>query len=148
MPVGAWGWGSREPGTVYCLASDGEMQVGTTWESALIAAKLNLPNLVLVVDRNRLQAMGGTEDVLPLGNLAKKFESFGWDAVTVDGHDHGELSSALSWAADQGGPCAIIAETTKGKGVSFMEGNNLYHYKALSDDELVTATEEIVRNLS
>ena len=121
-----------EGGMVYCLMSDGEMQIGTTWESALIANKYKLDNLIVYVDRNYLQAMGDTEDILPLESLVDKWKAFGWFSKEIDGHDYEALERTT---ADFVRPRAFICNTTKGKGVDFMEGVNLYHYKQLSEDE-------------
>lgn len=130
-----------EEGMVYCLMSDGEVAIGTTWESALIAVHHKLDNLVVIVDRNGWQAMGATKDVLDLGSLIAKFADFGWLVMSVDGHNHEELSGAFEWSYE--GPVVILAETIKGKGVSFMEDNNLYHYKALSGEEYTNALQEL-----
>ena len=131
-----------EDGTVYCLMSDGEMQIGTTWESALIATQQKLDNLVVIVDWNGLQAMGPTDDILSLGDLKNKWRLFNWCATSLDGHDFEQINWALS-KPNLHGPYIILAHTTKGKGVSFMENNNLYHYKQLSDEEYNNAKAEL-----
>ena len=119
----------KEEGKVYVLMSDGEMQIGTTWESALIMNHHNLDNLVVIVDNNGLQAMGKTEDILKMPI-----------EIDIDGHDYGEIEKALD---THNGSDFIIAKTTKGKGVSFMENNNLYHYKGLSKKEYEDAKKEL-----
>lgn len=128
-----------EDGTVFCLMSDGELAIGTTWESALIAVQHKLNNLVVIVDSNGLQAMGSVSDV-----LYARFPQAGFEEWNVGGHDYSAISSAISSAQDsKGAPKVIVAYTIKGKGVSFMEGNNLYHYKQLSDEEYQKAKQEL-----
>lgn len=118
-----------EEGTVYCLMSDGEMQIGTTHESALIAAHHKLNNLVVLIDCNGLQAMGKTDDILQIQNLAKLWESWDWEATTIDGHNHEEVGSALTgYFANYVAPKVIICETVKGSGVPDWENDNLWHY--------------------
>lgn len=143
-----------EEGTVYCLMSDGELQIGTTWESLLIAAQQKLDNLVVIVDGNGLQAMG--ELVLDVSaHSLTHFGQLGWQYVYCDGHDYEKLAKyitsgstvGLSWNVKKPGcPYLVYANTTKGKGVSFMENNNLYHYKALSEEEYERATGELLAN--
>ena len=132
-----------EEGKVYCVMSDGEMQIGTTWESALIASHHKLDNLVVIVDYNKLQAMGKVEDILNIEPLAKKWESFGWTAKGIDGHDFRELEIYLSFAYPKDKPVIIICDTIKGKGVSFMENDNLFHYKAPNEKEYEEALREL-----
>ena len=132
----------NEPGMIYCLASDGEMQIGTIWESVLIAAKFKLDNLVLIVDYNGLQAMGKVEDILPIRPLEKKFRSFGWEVRMGGGHDYARIGLGIQPVL-HGFPTVFIADTIKGKGVSFMEGVNLYHYKQLSKTEFEQAKKEL-----
>lgn len=120
----------NEDGTVYCLMSDGELNSGTTWEGALIAAKYKLDNLVVFVDSNGLQAMGAVQDVLPAG-----FPTSGWNAHAIDGHDFSMIERAITLSAKSFMPNVFIAKTIKGKGWKRAENNNLYHYKAPSEDE-------------
>ena len=129
-----------EEGNVYVLMSDGEMQIGTTWESALIAFQHKLDNLVVVVDNNGLQAMGKTKDILD-----GYFPARDWKNTVVDGHDYGAIEARLDgkFFNGDGYPSVIFAATVKGKGVSFMENNNLYHYKQLSGEEYNKAKEEL-----
>jgi len=114
---------------VYCLVSDGELQEGTTWESALFANHHNLNNLVVIVDRNYFQACGKTEDILKLEPLVKKWEAFGWQVKEIDGHNFSKIESALEIKHQK--PLIIIAKTVKGRGVDFMEKNFEWHYKNL-----------------
>lgn len=136
---------SGEKGRVYCFMSDGEMDIGTTWESALIASHHKLDNLIVFVDYNGYQAMGKTSDVLDLAPLYSKFTSFGWTVLNVIGHDYEQIEKAIDVTAHK--PLVIICNTIKGKGVKFMEKNNLYHYKQLSEDEFLDATEDIHANV-
>lgn len=126
-----------ERGKVYCLLSDGELAIGTTWESLLIARQHKLDNLVVIVDDNGLQAMGSTEKILNT-HIPFKHE-------TVDGHDFNELEKVLStdWFRGSDVPHIVNAITVKGKGVSFMENNNLYHYKMLTKEEYEQAKKEL-----
>jgi transketolase len=124
---------------VYVVLSDGELDEGTTWESALIANHLKLKNLKVVVDRNRLQSLKSTEETIQLEPLGDKFRSFGWNVATCDGHNHMQIAKALE--AD--GPLILIAETTKGKGVDFMENSVPWHYKSASVEQLNQALEQL-----
>ena len=130
-------------GRVFIVLSDGECDEGTTWESALLSNHFELENLVVIIDRNHIQSLGATEETLRLEPLAEKWEKFGWKTISVDGHDHFAIENALSTAS---GPICIIAETIKGKGVSFMEGNLLWHYRPPNDEELNKAITEIESN--
>ena len=137
----------KEEGKIYVLMSDGEMDCGTTWESVLIAAHHKLDNLVVIVDFNGLQAMGRVKDILNIEPLKDKWQAFGWEVREIDGHNFKEIEKALAESApEEGKPRVIIARTIKGKGVSFMEGNNLYHYKAPSDEEYQKALKELESN--
>lgn len=129
-----------EAGRVFVVVSDGEMNEGTTWESALLANKLKLNNLLCIIDRNHLQSLKSTEDTLPLEPLVDKWNSFGWDAINVDGHDFNSLSAIDELSAR---PRLIIANTSKGKGVSWMQDKILWHYKHPDRVELELALEEI-----
>jgi len=134
----------KERGKVFVLMSDGEVAIGTTWESSLIASHHKLDNLCVIIDANGLQAMGRVEEVLNIEPLKNKWESFGWEVREIDGHNFEEIEKALtSPPLQRGKPVVIIARTIKGKGVSFMENNNLYHYKMLSDDEYQKALKEL-----
>lgn len=129
--------GLRKLGTdqkVYALVGDGELNEGPIWEGALVAAHHRLDNLMLIVDQNGFQAMGTTEDVLSLGHLKAKFDSFGFSTLEVDGHDERAIDDAVRmlWASPPGRPKALIATTVKGKGVPFMEADNRWHYTRLN----------------
>lgn len=131
-----------EEGTIYCLMSDGELQIGTTWESAMIAAHHKLDNLVVIVDNNHLQAMGEVEEILSLGDLGMKWAAFSWWSHKIDGHAYQQIESALD-NAGKNYPTVIIAETVKGKGVSFMENDNIWHYAQIKDDDYQKAITEL-----
>lgn len=137
----------KEKGKAFVLMSDGEMDCGTSWESALIASHHKLDNLFVIVDFNGLQAMGKVKEILNVEPLKDKWQAFGWEVREIDGHNFEEIERALtSPPFQEGKPIVIIAKTIKGKGVSFMEGNNLYHYKAPSDEEYQKALEELESN--
>ena len=128
-------------GQVFVIMSDGELDEGTTWESALFAQHNNLCNLTVIVDRNFLQSLESTESTLSLEPLDEKFRSFNWEVETIDGHDHIKLINVLS--KTQLKPKLIIAETIKGKGVSFMENEVKWHYKSPNQEEFEKALKEI-----
>jgi transketolase len=141
-------WRARQRGLgwrAFALLSDGECDEGSVWEAVLFAAHHKLSNLVAVVDYNKLQSLTTTQETLALEPFADKWRSFGWDVTEVDGHDHDRLAAALSVprGADAGPPRCVLAHTTKGKGVSFMEDRVLWHYRPPSDDELAAALAEV-----
>ncbi len=117
----------------YALVGDGEINEGPIWEGSLFAAHHQLKNFMVIVDENGFQAMGSTQEVLKLGSIQAKFESFGFEAITLDGHDEVAIDSAITqlWASASTAPKALIAKTVKGKGVPFMENNNIWHYTRL-----------------
>lgn len=134
----------KEEGNVYVLMSDGEMAIGTTWESALLASQHELDNLIVIVDNNGLQAMGETRKILDISPLTDKWKAFKWEVKTVNGHNHDHIKSALEYPPMyRKWPKIIIASTIKGKGVTFMENQNLYHYKNLTEDEYKKASIEL-----
>lgn len=115
---------------VFVVMSDGECDEGSTWEAALFAAHHKLSNLTVLIDRNGLQSLTTTEKTLALEPLADKWKAFNWLPETVDGHDHVALWNSLSQSGRADGPTVMICNTTKGKGVSFMEGRVDWHYLA------------------
>lgn len=140
--------GLKRKGTdqkVYAILGDGELNEGPIWEGALVAAHHRLDNLMLIVDKNGFQAMGTTDDVLALGDLAAKFSSFGFETLEVDGHDEEAVDKAIRqlWNAGSTKPKALIARTIKGKGVSFMESINLWHYTRLDPQTYADALTEL-----
>ena len=131
--------GAKLKGTdqkTYALVGDGEMNEGPIWEGALFAAHHNLKNFMVIVDENGFQAMGSTQDILELGSIQAKFESFGFEALTIDGHNEAAIDAAITqlWASASTAPKALIAKTVKGKGVPFMENNNSWHYTRLNPE--------------
>ena len=131
----------------YVLVGDGEINEGPIWEGALFAAHHDLKNFMVIIDENGFQAMGSTEDVLKLGSIQAKFESFGFDAISIDGHDELAINHAITqcWASSSSRPKALIAKTIKGKGVSFMENNNIWHYTRLTPTTFQNALSEVAR---
>ncbi len=112
----------------FVLLGDSECYEGSIWESAAFASHAGLDNLVAIVDRNGLSIMGRTEELCRLGSIEDKFRSFGWEAVTIDGHSYREIAEAYGRVGRTGGkPLAIVANTVKGKGISFMEGRSEWH---------------------
>jgi transketolase len=117
------------PYRVYALVGDGECDEGSVWEMALFAHQYKLGNLCVIVDNNKMQAMGYCAEVADHIDLAAKWKAFGWDVKQIDGHNHSEIRNALNVGGDGDVPICIIANTIKGKGVSFMENNLLWHYR-------------------
>lgn len=129
---------------VYCLLGDGECQEGQVWEAAMAAHHYKLDNLTAIVDRNRLQIDGSTEDVMSLEPFAGKWQGFWWNVLLIDGHDRDAIYDAFCQAEQmKGRPTVIIANTIKGKGISFMENVVAYHGKPLTEDELEAAIKEM-----
>jgi transketolase len=124
---------------------DGEINEGSIWEALLFAVHFELSNLVLIVDENGFQAMGSTKEVMQLGDLAAKLAAFGLETRRVDGHDEAALDRTLSALVRHPcrGPRAVVAGTVKGKGVSFMEDQNLWHYTRLNADTYAAAMAEL-----
>ena len=131
------------PAKVVVYLGDGELQEGSCWEAFMQAAHRNLNNLIAIVDRNKLQIDGCTEDVMALGNVADKIKSFGWNTLEIDGHNIEEIYNAIEKAKLSEKPFAIIANTIKGKGVSFMENQAGWHGKAPNDEQLELALKEL-----
>ena len=137
----------KKQSRVYTLLGDGELQEGQVWEAVMSAAHYKLGNITAIIDRNCLQIDGSTECIMSVGSVAKKFESFGWQTLEIDGHNHNEIYQALQQSVILGGennsPVVVIANTVKGKGVSFMENKAGWHGKAPNDEELSLALNEI-----
>ena len=132
--------------TVFCIMGDGEQQEGNIWEAAMEASHYKLDNLVGIIDRNRLQIDGWVKDVMNVEPLDERYRSFGWEVIEVDGHDMRAVVDALQKAKNvpaPGKPTLILANTVKGKGVSFMENVAGWHGKAPSYDEMVKALDEL-----
>ncbi len=129
---------------VYCLCSDGEQEEGNHWEAVLFAGKYKLQNLTTIIDRNNIQIDGFTEDIMPLEPLADKYKAFNWHVLEIDGHNMQAIIDACEEAkAIEDKPVVIIAKTTPGKGVSFMEGKFEWHGKPPNADEAKIALKEL-----
>lgn len=129
---------------VYAMLGDGELQEGIIWEAAMAAAHYKLDNLVAIIDWNGLQIDGKNDEVMTVTPIDEKFKSFGFHVINIDGHNMEEIVNALAEAREtKGKPTAIIAKTSKGKGVCFMEDNAGWHGKAPNDDEAKNAVTEL-----
>jgi transketolase len=130
----------------YALVGDGEINEGPIWEGALFASHHRLKNFMVIVDENGFQAMGLTNEILNLGSIEEKFASFGFEVITVDGHDESAIDEAISklWTSQSISPKALIAKTVKGKGVSFMEDDNIWHYTRLNSEAYHQALQEVI----
>lgn len=131
----------------YVIVGDGEINEGPIWEGALFAAHHRLKNFMVIVDENGFQAMGQTQEVIGLGSIQSKFESFGFEARTIDGHNEAEIDRAICdlWRSATDAPKALIAKTVKGKGVPFMEHNNMWHYTRLNSETYEQAVVAVAR---
>ena len=129
---------------VYVILGDGELQEGQVWEAAMTAAHYKLDNLVAIIDYNNLQIDGKVSDVMGVLPITDKFKSFNWNVIEIDGHSYEEIIEALNEARNlKGKPTAIIANTIKGKGISFMENNGAFHGAAPNDEQYEQAMEEL-----
>ncbi len=130
---------------VYTVLGDGELNEGTVWEAAMSAAKFHCDHLIAIVDWNKVQLDGKAEDIMPMHHMEERWKAFGWNVWRCNGHSIAELYEAICEAKDRknGKPNVILADTVKGKGVSFMEGTNAYHGKAISDEEYAKAMKEL-----
>jgi len=125
------------------LLSDGELNEGSVWEASLFAAKQNLGNLLAIVDFNKWQATGRSKEVMQLDPLVDKWQSFGWDVYEIDGHDYAEIDDTLAKITFEDKPSMVIANTIKGKGISFMEDDNNWHYRIPSTEDIEKIKEEL-----
>ncbi len=136
------------PARVFVLLSDGECDEGSNWEAALFAPHHHLDNLTVIIDYNKIQSFGFVAEVLNLEPLAEKWRTFGWAVSEIDGHNHEEILAALENLPPQPGrPTCVVAHTVKGRGVSFMEKQILWHYRPPDAEELQLALEEIENQL-
>lgn len=133
----------KNSANVFVLLGDGELQEGNVWEAFMQAPHRNLNNLIAIIDRNHLQIDGNTEDIKPLDNLSAKLRAFNWNIIEIDGHNIAEIYDAIEAAKSANKPTAIIANTIKGKGVSFMENNAGWHGKAPSKEDFEKAMLEL-----
>ncbi len=134
---------SQSDAKVYVMIGDGELQEGTVWEAAISAAAFRLDNLIVIVDRNRIQKMDFVTNTIGEPNWKDKFASFGWDVTETDGHDIEAFAKAVLQAEPSGKPRVIIAETIKGKGVSVMENDPKWHFKLPGKRDLKVFMEEL-----
>lgn len=129
---------------IYVILGDGEIQEGSIWESVMAASKFNADHLIAILDNNGVQLDGKLEDIMPMGDIKAKWEAFGWNVIPCDGHDVSSISDAVDKAKEnKGKPTLILAKTVKGKGISFMEGKNTWHGKAISDEDYKNAKAEL-----
>lgn len=129
---------------VFVILGDGEMNEGTLWEAINVAPALKADNLIAIVDQNYFQSCGSTEDINPMQNMAERWRAFGWNVLEVNGHDMADIVSKLQMATNHHGtPTCIVAQTIKGKGVSFMEHNNAWHQGNLNDELYEIAMKEL-----
>ena len=127
----------------YAMLSDGECNEGSIWEAAMLASSLNLRKLTVIIDYNKWQATGRSKEIMRLEPLGDKWRTFGWDVQEINGHDFEEIKQAFYRVKDHSNPSLIIAHTTKGKGVSFMEDDNNWHYRIPNELELGRALAEL-----
>ena len=133
----------KNPAHVVVYLGDGELQEGSCWEAFMQAGHKKLDNLIAIIDRNRLQIDGNTEDVMALDNLYDKIRAFNWNVAEINGHDYNQIYDTFMKAKKSTKPCAIIANTIKGKGVSFMENQAGWHGKAPNDEQLEQALKDL-----
>lgn len=134
---------TKTPYSVYAVLSDGECNEGSVWEAAMLASAQKVSNLTIAIDYNKWQATGRSNDVLALAPLAEKWRAFGWWVTEIDGHDFGQMSKAIEDSRAETRPKAIIAHTVKGRGVSFMEDDNNWHYRIPTAEEVSRAAQEL-----
>lgn len=142
MAIAANKKAGKNSSKVFVLISDGELNEGSVWEAIMLAASLKLSQLKLIVDYNKIQSFGLTNEIIDQTNMAERFRAFGWEAIEVHGHDLNQIYQALNSVSDK--PLAIVANTVKGCGVSFMENKLAWHYKSPNEDEFIRAKEEIL----
>lgn len=133
----------KEVWKTFVLMSDGELQEGSNWEAMLFANQFKLDNLIIFIDHNNLQSLTTVDETISIQPIEQKFKAFGLHTESVDGHNHLEIFDAIQKSIDINRPVAIICNTCKGKGVSFMENKVEWHYKSPNKDELQIALEEV-----
>jgi transketolase len=137
----------KSPARVYVVMGDGELAEGQLWEAAMASARYKLDSLTAIIDRNRIQATGPTKDIFDIPNIEDKFRAFGWNVLSVDGHNVGAILDVLDQAAAfKGAPTMIVAETIKGKGVSFAENTAAFHNGAMTQAQYDQALAEIAES--
>ncbi len=127
----------------YAMLSDGECNEGSIWEAAMLASAQKLNKLTVIIDYNKWQATGRSQQVMAIEPLSDKWKSFGWDVQEIDGHDFSQIENSFNKAREESKPSAIVAHTIKGKGVSFMEDDNNWHYRIPNADELQRSIREL-----
>jgi len=134
----------KKSSKVFVVIGDGEMNEGPIWEAMNVAPMLGTDNLIAIVDQNHFQSCGSTEDILPMQNMKERWEAFGWKVFEINGHDMHQIVSTLEMAVNhQGSPVCIVANTVKGKGVSFMENNNAWHQGKVSKENYEIAMKDL-----
>ncbi|KEQ27944.1 transketolase [Paenibacillus tyrfis] len=128
-------------GKVYVVLGDGECNEGSVWEAVMLAATLRLQNITVIIDYNKLQGFGRTNEIINQENMAERWKAFGWDVIEIDGHNLQQLEKAFNSKAER--PKAIIAHTIKGNGISFMADQLDWHYRSPNEDQLVAAIKEL-----
>ncbi len=134
---------SRYKGKVYVIIGDGECQEGSVWEAVMAAVNFKLDNLIVIMDNNKLQAMGSVEEIMGISSWREKWQSFGFDVSEVNGHDIEQIKAAISSPMIKETPRLVIANTIKGNGVSFMENVPIWHYRMPNREELQIVKEEL-----
>ena len=135
---------AKSPSRVYVIMGDGELAEGQLWEAAMAASRFKLDSITAIIDRNRIQATGPTKEIFDIPDIAEKWRAFGWNVLSVDGHDVGAILDVLDEAAAiKGAPTLIVADTVKGKGVSFAENLAAFHNAAMSQEQYDKALLEI-----
>lgn len=134
---------SQKSGRVFVLMSDGECNEGTVWECVQFIFSKCIKNITLLIDHNKLQATGTTSETLGLISLSSTFKAFGWNALDIDGHSHREIENSIRVSQSSDLPTAIVCHTVKGKGISFMENDNNWHYKSPDKNEYEIALKEL-----
>ncbi len=140
----------NDPKWVFCLTGDGELQEGQIWEAALFAAHHQVDNLITIVDYNKKQIDGSTDDVISLGNLAQKWEAFGWKVFEMNGHDFDQIQKTIQRAKEERGkgkPSVILMHTEMGQGVDFMMGSHAWHGIAPNNEQLAQALAQLEETL-
>lgn len=137
----------KKPYGTYVLVGNGECNEGIVWEAAMAAAQFQLDNLTVIIDNNQMQSDGASETVMNLNNFEERFRSFGFYVVTVDGHNIREIQKAFEIMPEEGKPKVIVANTVKGKGISFMEQDNSWHHNRLTEAQYEKAMAELEGDL-
>jgi transketolase len=134
---------TKTPYHVYVILGDGECNEGSVWEAAMLAAAQKVSNLTVLIDFNKWQATGRSEEIMSLAPLADKWRAFGWDVTEIDGHSFKAIATAIEDSQHEDRPKAIVAHTVKGRGVSFMQDDNNWHYRIPSTEEVYAAAAEL-----